>query len=760
MLEEGEMQGYLIKLGAKVKSWKRRFFVLSQGHLLYYESSEKFHRGKRGNRKSAAKGAISVIKSKIRQLPKSETKRDHSFSIRPFNSKRRYMLVCHNAAIMQDWINALVEQGAILDVTVFKTQSTVWTMEELNSMLESESKRAVKIKDGYLVQHDGPRAQERYVVLTDAHLLTYNKKTDFKSLQDTDNARTIISLAGSRVMQGQTEKVLSLWPLHSGKLIELEATKVEVRDAWMTAFSEAGAELQTTAEAGKLRHQLLAQTKENRVEVADLGVDFEGYLTKMGGIRKNWLTRYFVMRRGYLMYFADQFSLSAAKSVFPMKNATVTQLEPMHFGKKYSFGITPPGKKRMYVMEATSHNERLDWITAALANGAIAAEGAEALDLKAIEEAIAEDFIPIEPAEEEEKVVVEEPPDSLVGKLLASIAAEVSQDAAGPSNFSSTKAILEDAIKQACVAPPARRDSDGLLVAAPPPGKVKLDNVPVLILVMLTLKEPEQQARVFQKLIEAGADMDAPADHIEYEWKDVETMVKHNYEFKEVCALHVALVLDGDEVRGANLPMLLLQAGANPNLIAGMCRRNGILCEGCPPLPLAVSMNAARWMGPLVKFSASPNVPAQRITERFTQRTRRGAGLYKKNCYEEVTVMHLAIARGDINMARMLVHGGAALEAEARLISIDQTFPGPRLEVQMTQIQIIAMCEVFPNRMALKDAILGEYDRDAVGLSSPSGTDHNPRCNSPTSSTSVPDLPLPPIPDASLEGEAAAEVED
>ncbi len=37
-----EKSGYLTKLGGKIKSWKRRYFVLKNGTLSYWKSQVKF----------------------------------------------------------------------------------------------------------------------------------------------------------------------------------------------------------------------------------------------------------------------------------------------------------------------------------------------------------------------------------------------------------------------------------------------------------------------------------------------------------------------------------------------------------------------------------------------------------------------------------------------------------------------------------------------------------------------------------------------
>lgn len=36
--ESLEKSGYLLKMGSRVKTWKRRWFVLRQGQILYYKS--------------------------------------------------------------------------------------------------------------------------------------------------------------------------------------------------------------------------------------------------------------------------------------------------------------------------------------------------------------------------------------------------------------------------------------------------------------------------------------------------------------------------------------------------------------------------------------------------------------------------------------------------------------------------------------------------------------------------------------------------
>lgn len=36
--ESLEKSGYLLKMGSRVKTWKRRWFVLRQGQIMYYKS--------------------------------------------------------------------------------------------------------------------------------------------------------------------------------------------------------------------------------------------------------------------------------------------------------------------------------------------------------------------------------------------------------------------------------------------------------------------------------------------------------------------------------------------------------------------------------------------------------------------------------------------------------------------------------------------------------------------------------------------------
>ena len=72
---------------------------------------------------------------------------------------------------------------------------------------------------------------------------------------------------------------------------------------------------------------------------------------------------------------------------------------------------------------------------------------------------------------------------------------------------------------------------------------------------------------------------------------------------------------------------------------------------------------------------------ASKIQERFTAKTRRGAALFKRNDFTEASLLHLAIVKGYDECVLMAIRAGGqqSFSLTAKLISIDQTFPGPRL---------------------------------------------------------------------------------
>eukprot|EP00096_Caligus_rogercresseyi_P011374 TRINITY_DN4455_c0_g1_i1.p1 TRINITY_DN4455_c0_g1~~TRINITY_DN4455_c0_g1_i1.p1 ORF type:complete len:1004 (+),score=284.70 TRINITY_DN4455_c0_g1_i1:240-3014(+) len=88
-----EKTGYLTKLGGKIKSWKRRYFVLKNGTLSYWKSQHDTHR--------KPQGLISLDES----CRVSRTQGSNTFEIA--TGSKTYYLTADSQPIMEDWVRVL-----------------------------------------------------------------------------------------------------------------------------------------------------------------------------------------------------------------------------------------------------------------------------------------------------------------------------------------------------------------------------------------------------------------------------------------------------------------------------------------------------------------------------------------------------------------------------------------------------------------------------------------------------------------------------
>lgn len=111
------MSGYLTKRGARMKTWRRRYFTLSSGRLRYYKS---------GKHLKTVLGNINVRNARL--LVFTEPKDKHSytpillnmpereeaslFGLQPVDQKRIYILLAKNKDERKLWTDALRQHGA------------------------------------------------------------------------------------------------------------------------------------------------------------------------------------------------------------------------------------------------------------------------------------------------------------------------------------------------------------------------------------------------------------------------------------------------------------------------------------------------------------------------------------------------------------------------------------------------------------------------------------------------------------------------
>ena len=89
-------EGYMTKLGEKVKNWKRRYFVLTANHLHYYRHIED---------KEPA-GSILLLGTKISREQRSIVGVQHAFSITTADGRRKYIIYGDTQEQCNAWVEA------------------------------------------------------------------------------------------------------------------------------------------------------------------------------------------------------------------------------------------------------------------------------------------------------------------------------------------------------------------------------------------------------------------------------------------------------------------------------------------------------------------------------------------------------------------------------------------------------------------------------------------------------------------------------
>ncbi|XP_007438142.1 pleckstrin homology domain-containing family H member 2 [Python bivittatus] len=88
-----EKSGYLLKMGGKVKTWKRRWFVLKGGELLYYKSPSDVIRKPQGQIELSASSRI--------------VRGDGKQTVQLTTEKRTYYMTADSPNILEEWIKVL-----------------------------------------------------------------------------------------------------------------------------------------------------------------------------------------------------------------------------------------------------------------------------------------------------------------------------------------------------------------------------------------------------------------------------------------------------------------------------------------------------------------------------------------------------------------------------------------------------------------------------------------------------------------------------
>uniref|UniRef100_A0A8C4SVK3 Pleckstrin homology, MyTH4 and FERM domain containing H2 n=1 Tax=Erpetoichthys calabaricus TaxID=27687 RepID=A0A8C4SVK3_ERPCA len=126
LCEHLEKSGYLLKMGGRVKSWKRRWFVLKGGELLYYKSPSDVTKKPQGQIELNA--LSSIVRGEGKQTIQVSTK------------KRLYFLSADSPNILAEWIRVLH------NVLQVQTAIPLFTQPEVKPTMKG---LLTKVKHGY-----------------------------------------------------------------------------------------------------------------------------------------------------------------------------------------------------------------------------------------------------------------------------------------------------------------------------------------------------------------------------------------------------------------------------------------------------------------------------------------------------------------------------------------------------------------------------------------------------------------------------------
>ncbi|XP_038668891.1 pleckstrin homology domain-containing family H member 2 isoform X2 [Scyliorhinus canicula] len=124
--EPSEKSGYLLKMGGKVKTWKRRWFVLKGGELLYYKSPSDVIRKPQGQIE------LNVSNHIVRC--------DGKQTIQMITEKKTYYLTADSPNILEEWIRVFQ------NVLRIQAASPLFTQPDVKPSIEG---LLTKVKHGY-----------------------------------------------------------------------------------------------------------------------------------------------------------------------------------------------------------------------------------------------------------------------------------------------------------------------------------------------------------------------------------------------------------------------------------------------------------------------------------------------------------------------------------------------------------------------------------------------------------------------------------
>eukprot|EP00298_Acanthocystis_sp_HF-20_P018968 c22143_g1_i1.p1 GENE.c22143_g1_i1~~c22143_g1_i1.p1 ORF type:complete len:124 (-),score=39.04 c22143_g1_i1:143-481(-) len=91
-------------------------------------------------------------------------------------------------------------------------------------------------------------------------------------------------------------------------------------------------------------------------------VDRCGYMTKLGGVVKNWKTRWFVLSGSVLTYYKSKDDTSSPAGTIDLKNCKTVKVCMDNIGKAHTLEVSVPG--RNYFLSCDDDDTMNEWLGA------------------------------------------------------------------------------------------------------------------------------------------------------------------------------------------------------------------------------------------------------------------------------------------------------------------------------------------------------------------------------------------------------------
>lgn len=332
--------GFLYKEGLNLKNWKKRWFLLTEKYLFYFQNEND----------PQPLGTILIRDCSIKL--RDGKVRGKSFCFELFTHDRNYFIQALDSKDLLGWVNDI--QGVKLKIL----------------QREADITRHAS-KEGWLTKQGGSVKtwHRRWCRIAGRHLYYYRTNEE-------SNPSGVVDLEGARVytaMKAEKEFCFELWT--PNRTYYFVADEEGDRNAWVESLkNHISTAIDTTKSLSSMGTQSLSSfvpspssspgvVRASSPNISASGRPIlyrEGFLTKRGQTIQSWKRRWFVLSENKLSYYASQRDPSPL-GVIMLDYCTVTDGDEKELGKKFSFELFTPD--RTFYFAADSEQDLADWMS-------------------------------------------------------------------------------------------------------------------------------------------------------------------------------------------------------------------------------------------------------------------------------------------------------------------------------------------------------------------------------------------------------------